>query len=75
MYFESIIVYRSTLRALFEGLKHPHLGVLSRYFVKANVLAPSLHIESTDSMICATFFNGVIFECKLIVLQLMFCNP
>ena len=49
--FESIIVYRSTRRA--GCLSEKTYRVLSRYFCMGlmGVSAPSLHIESTDSMI------------------------
>ena len=53
-YFESITVYRSTRRVYVVCLKrHPRSGVSSRFVCIGlmGVSAPSLHTESTDSMI------------------------
>ena len=50
-YFESIIVYRSTRRACSLSEKASSFGSSEPLLRLMGVSAPSLHIESTDSMI------------------------
>ena len=58
-YFESIIVYRSTRRACIVCLKRPKISAFGSsepllLLRLMGVSAPSLHIESTNSMMSKT---------------------
>ena len=55
-------MHQGSCTLLYKRLKHPHSGVLSCYFCMGlmGVSTPSLHIESTDSMIGRLYDRTII---------------